>query len=186
MALVKFFKVATLPGTLQPDSLYFVQNGTYAESYVTDSSGTAKSIGNTAMINALATSLINAALADLNTLQIASTIAERDALTRGRNFMVLVTDATGDPSVSSGAALYAYSEGSDAFTKVAEYESMDVTLQWANIQGRPSSSVAAIDTAVSQAHTHANKANLDKIGEDAEGMTYNGNPVQSRWNTLNW
>ncbi|MFG9650985.1 hypothetical protein ACEP3U_22040 [Pseudomonas aeruginosa] len=39
MAQIQFFKVATLPGTLQPDSFYFVENGNYSESYLTNSAG---------------------------------------------------------------------------------------------------------------------------------------------------
>lgn len=50
---VKFFKVTTLPAELQPDALYFVQNDNYAESYLTDQNGVAKSVGNSVMINAL-------------------------------------------------------------------------------------------------------------------------------------
>lgn len=61
MAQIRFFKVATLPGTLEPDSFYFVENGSYSESYLTNSAGVARSIGNSTMINAL----INEALSSL-------------------------------------------------------------------------------------------------------------------------
>lgn len=50
MADVKFFKVSVLPQVLVPDSFYYVENGNYAESYLTDDSGVAKKIGNTVMI----------------------------------------------------------------------------------------------------------------------------------------
>lgn len=186
MAIVKFFKVTTLPVTLVADAFYYVENGTYAESYLTDNEGQARSIGNSAMINALAGAAITAALVDYNALQIADTIAARDLLPRGRNFLVLVIDATADTTVTTGSALYAYRESDDSFLKVSEYESLDVVIQWANIQGKPTSSPAHIDEAVTLRHTHANKAQLDKIGEDAEGLTYDGQPVASRWATLNW
>jgi len=48
------------------------------------------------------------------------------------------------------------------------------TVDWANINDKPSSTVAAIDDAVSKA-THTNRAVLDKLGEDANGRpTYDG------------
>lgn len=50
MADVKFFKVTVLPQVLVPNSFYYVENGNYAESYLTDDSGVAKKIGNTVMI----------------------------------------------------------------------------------------------------------------------------------------
>lgn len=47
---VKFFKVTALPVSLVADALYFVENVDYAEAYLTDSSGVAKKLGNTSMI----------------------------------------------------------------------------------------------------------------------------------------
>lgn len=59
MAVVKFYKVTSLPATLTPNSFYYVENGEYAEAYLTDDSGVAKKMGNTQMIQAL-TQNINA------------------------------------------------------------------------------------------------------------------------------
>lgn len=50
---VKFYKVTELPVTLVADAFYYVENGDYAEAYLTDSQGVAKKIGNTAMIEDL-------------------------------------------------------------------------------------------------------------------------------------
>lgn len=180
--LLKFHQVTSLPMTLNPDSFYFVLNGTIAEGYLTDNSGVAKSIGNTSMIQAI----VNSSLADFNTVEIVVDIAARDALTLTRNAMVLVLDATADMSVASGAALYAYKESNDTFTKIAEYESMDVTVTWASISGKPTSTPSQIDTAVNNSHTHSNLTQLNKVGEDANGdLTYNGASV-GVWNTNNW
>lgn len=94
-----------------------------------------------------------------------------------------VADATGDTTVAAGAAMYFYNKTADTYTKVAEYESMDVTVTWASISGKPSSSPSAIDDAVSKVHTHSNKAVLDKWSEDASGNPlYNSSLVQSMWN----
>lgn len=186
MARIRFNKVAQLPAQLQADSFYFVENGTYAESYVTNSAGVARAIGNTAMISALIASQVSAQLADFSSLQIVADIAARDALPKRANFLVLVVNATADATVKSGAAMYAYNKAAGAFSKVSEYESMDVILQWASIVGGPSSSPAQIDAAVAQSHTHANKATLDKVGEDADGLLFGGSSVDPRWATLNW
>ncbi|WP_312669739.1 hypothetical protein [Stutzerimonas nitrititolerans] len=188
MAQVKFYKVSTLPGSLEANAFYFVENGNYAESYLTNSAGVAKAVGNTAMISAL----IDAALANwsgaASTVSIVADIAARDALitTLDANAMILVVDATGDATVGAGSALYAYAADTETIYKIAEYESMDVVLQWSDLQGRPTSTPAQIDNAVSMAHSHANKATLDELGEDAEGLTFKGQGVSSRWATNNW
>ena len=182
MAKTKFFKLTSLPQTLVPNAFYFIENGTVAESYVTNGSGVAKAIGNTAMI----TGLINQAISATNSFEIVSTIAERNSLTLNRNTMVLVTNATGDTSVTSGSALYVWNNANSSWSKVAEYESMDVVINWGNIQGKPNSSPTSIDLAVANSHTHTNKVQLDKIGEDADGdITYNGDAVQ-KWSQNNW
>lgn len=190
VAALKFFKVTSLPGTLLADAFYLVSNGSFAESYVTDSAGAAKSIGNSAMITSVASSALASAMAGYNAMEIVATIAARNALAASlnRNVLVLVQDATGDGSVASGAALYAFNNSNDTWVKVSEYESLDVTLQWSAIQGRPTSTTAQIDSAVSQAHSHSNKVYLDKIGETGGNMTYNGAPIggSSEWNTTNW
>lgn len=186
---IRFNKVSVLPSTLEKDSFYYVENGTYAESYLTDSNGVAKSVGNSAMINAL----IAAALADWETaedsVQIVPDIAARDALAAAadRNLMILVVDATGDPTVGAGSALYAYDFTTTTMYKIAEYESMDVTLNWVDIVGRPTSTPAQIDSAVAQSHAHTNKAVLDQFSENAQQQPlFRGQPIKSQWDTLNW
>jgi hypothetical protein len=191
MAQVKFFRVATLPGTLEANSFYYVGgSGPYAESYVTDSSGAAKAIGNSVMINAL----IDAKLEDLtiNTASVVADITARDALTASAtsNLMILVLDATGDSTVDAGAALYIWDNDTTTIHKIAEYESIDLEFTWAALTGKPSSDVADIDEAVSQRHTHSNKSTLDLIGQDDDTMTFNGEPVSGTgaptWGTTDW
>ena len=41
MPAIKFHKVAALPGALEADAVYFVQNNTFAETYLTNSAGVA-------------------------------------------------------------------------------------------------------------------------------------------------
>lgn len=191
MATLNFYKLTSLPGSLVADSLYFILNGNVTEAYLTDSTGAAKGIGNTSMISSIVSSQISTALAGYNAMEIVATIAARNTLaaTLNRNVLVLVTDATGDATVATGAALYAFNNTGDTWAKISEFESMDVTLAWASIQNRPASTVSQIDAAVSQSHSHSNKTFLDKIGETGGALTYNGTAVgggATSWTTLNW
>jgi len=181
MAEVAFHKVASLPGTLAANAFYLVENGEYAETYVTDSTGEARAVGNTAMIQALAPVT--------DTLLIVADIAARDALSPDRNVFVLVQDAADDVTVSSGAALYVWDNVAEAWVKVTEYESLDVTVGWSDISGRPSSPVADIDDAVTKRHAHANLSTLNGLSDSGGQLLYGGNPVDSRkidWGTVNW
>lgn len=183
MAAVKFYKVTSLPGTPVANAIYFVQNGDYAETYVTDSSGVAKGVGNTDMIE----EIVTAQLSGFNNIQVVADISARDAMSLSGNALVLVTDATGDWTVASGAAMYFYRQSNDSFTKVTEYESMDVSLTWSAISGKPSSSAANIDAAVSASHTHSNITTLNKWGESGGLPAYDGAVITSAdWTTNNW
>jgi len=187
--VLKFYKVTTLPWTLTANSVYFVQNWSYAETYITDSSWVWKMVGNSTMINNLISSAINTALADYNMLQIVADITARNVLASWstRNLLILVTDATWDATVSSWSALYSYNESNSQFTKLSEYESLDATISWANIQDKPTSSVANIDDAVTKKHSHTNKTQIDKIWEDVNwNMTYNWANIDPVLVTSNW
>lgn len=181
---IEFYKVTSLPGELEPSAFYFVENGTFAESYLTDSEGVARAIGNTAMIEAVVS-----AMGGLAQITLAADITARDALDLEANALVLVTDASADTSVDSGAALYFYDSVGDAWTKVAEYESMDFTVTWASISGKPSSSVSDIDDAVTKKHAHSNLTVLNSLSDSGGALQYGGNPVDSReidWSAVNW
>lgn len=188
MALIKFYKVNTLPGVLEGDAFYYVSNGEVAESYLTNSAGIAKSVGNTAMINKLIQEALESLAVQGNAVEIAPNIASRDAMIvdATTNLLILVVDASADPTVNAGSALYAFSFSAQTTYKVAEYESMDVVLQWSNIVGRPTSTVAQIDSAVSQAHAHTNKAVIDRLSDVEGQLQYNGAPLTTNWTTQNW
>ena len=186
---IKFFKETTLPATPVADAVYFIPNADPAlvEIYVTSSAGVPRHVINKAEIQ----SLITAAIQANNELIIVDTIAARDALTLTVARYVLVKSAIGDPTVTSGAATYLFdpagSTPATKWTKVSEAESLDIQLTWAALIGKPSSTVAQIDAAVAAAHSHANKASIDKIGQDAGGnLTYNGQLPSAGWNTTGW
>ena len=184
---VNFYAVIALPEPLEPNSFYYVDNGAVAESYLTDSAGNAKSVGNTAMINQLITAAL-AAWEGANGMPIVADIAARDALFAAAkaSMLALVIDASADQTVESGSALYAYDFGSSIVYKVAEYESMDFVIQWASIQGKPTSTVTQIDDAVGKAHTHNNKAVLDKFTEAGGELLYGGEGIATQWVSKDW
>jgi len=174
MATFSIFKETALPGTLVPNGIYLITSAdpNFLEIYVSDNAGVAtRRMPTTADTQ----SLINSAIAGLSAIEVVADIPARDALAPTQNVQVLVLDASADATVTSGAATYIWDNANTVWVKISEAESMDVVLNWANIIGGPTSSPAAIDAAVSASHTHANKTQLDKIGEDGDGFeTYNG------------
>ena len=105
-----------------------------------------------------------------------SDIAARDADTSSGMF-AFVKDASADPSVNTGFAIY-YRKA-NGWKKIFEEEAMDrdmaelLTIQWAQVVGRPESAPEQIDNAVQLAHEHANKELLDKLGLVEDHLTYN-------------
>lgn len=186
MATFKIFRETTLPGTLQPYAMYVVAPASkpdYIELYVTNAAGTAT---RRLLTQADIQGLIDASLTAISQIQIVANIAARDALAPTTTLYVYVQDATGDATVASGGATYLYNVAGAAWVKISEAESMDVSLNWADLVGRPSSAVADIDDAVAKRHTHANKTELDKIGEAGGELTYNGAQVKTEWGSTGW
>ena len=186
MPAIKIHKTTTLPGTLEGHSIYLVAPAAkpnYVEMYVTNADATAvrRIITEQDVINLIA------ANSSGGSIQIVADIAARNALTPVNGQLVYVLNATGDPTVASGAASYLWKADTSEWIKLTEFESMDVIVRWSNIQGAPTSSPSAIDTAVANSHTHANKTELDKIGEDGNGnFIYNGQPPRARLETAGW
>lgn len=106
----------------------------------------------------------------ISSIKLVSTIAERDSLTLDKDTLVLVIDATEDPTVDSGGAGYLYIYGDGVYAKFFETEGLDIELLWDNIIGRPLSSPEDIDNTVSLKHEHSNKAVLDKLSVNEIGQ----------------
>lgn len=134
------------------------------------------------------TSLLNPAIMAIHT-EFATTTellaASVNDIAEGQ--IVMVTDATGDQTVTSGWAIYRRKTGTDALNtldswqKIAEAESIDVVLKWENVVGRPTSTVTDIDDAVAKKHEHANKAVLDELTnsgtDEAPVLSFKGNAL---------
>lgn len=184
----KLTAVPSLP--CAPNAVFFVaptSKPNYVEIYVSNSAGTAlKRLLTDADIQAL----IDASISGLaGEMPIVADIAARNALSPTKNTQVLVLDATGDSTVASGAATYLYRVSTTSWIKLSEAESLDLILQWANIQGKPTSSPSAIDTAVGNSHAHnGNLTQLNKIGENADGLfTYSNALPKIGWEgTIAW
>ena len=185
MANFRAEKVLALPGSLTANTVYFVADADadLMELYVSSHDGSsARRVPTMADINTAITDAISAP----NGIIVVQDITARDDLGYALpSKMVLVVDATGDGSVLSGAATYV-NDGNN-WIKIAEHESLDVTLEWASIQNGPTSSVAEIDQAVANSHTHANKGVLDNLTFNEEaGLLYSTVPVSTQFSTLAW
>ena len=183
---MKVHKVNTLPGSLEASALYLVKSAETGlfDLYVSSKDGLeARHIISKAEIQ----SMVNTAVAGASNIFVVADITARDALAPTVVTQAIVVDATGDTTVKSGSATYVYNPVGTAWQKIAEHESMDVVLQWANIQGRPTSSVAEIDDAVGKKHSHANAATLDKLGQDVDGqLTYEGKNLHVYLSSDQW
>lgn len=174
MTAYKIYKETSVPGVLAANAIYLIAPAGKPgrlEIYATDSGGTAT---RQTLSESEVQAMIDAATGGGSTT-FADTITARDALSPEDGEQVLVLDASGDATVASGSALYVWRQSNTSWIKLTEYESMDVTVSWADVQGRPTSTVANIDDAVTKRHSHANKSELDKVGQDGGGNpTYNG------------
>jgi hypothetical protein len=207
MTQLRISKVQTLPATFDPSTIYLVVDTSVTDGlamYVSDSAGSyAKHIPTFTEYSALIDAKVAAGVAQVSTLKVVNTIAERNNLPIPATSMALVLDATGDGTVASGSASYVWTT-SLGWVKIAEHESMDLSFDWSGITGRPTStpaqldaavasghshgsSMAAIDAAVTASHGHVNKTTLDAISDTGDGMLkYNGVYIAPMYVTEQW
>lgn len=163
---IRFAKVTEIPVPVEPNMIYAVtepQSGLmtlWMSNYF--GSGTRMLPSGYHVLQ-----MVNEAINQFNNIQVVDTYDQLASFTNKLN-VVLVRDATLDPSVNSGSALYLYNKPEARWIKVTEFESMDVVYRWEDIQGKPVSSAANIDSMVFQRHSHDNLEQLSKIGEDAD------------------
>lgn len=184
MNKITHHRYTAIPPQWVNDSInYIAVSPGIMEVYVVDSAGAVRRIFNEADVQIL----IDSAIAAAGGVSEVADIAARDALTPSGVVQVYVTDAAADATVDSGGAFYLYRPNSQTWIKTGEDESLDLVLNYDTLQGRPSSSAAAIDLAVGASHSHANLTQLNQIGQDADGcLTYDGDPVGPNWATEEW
>lgn len=152
---ISFYRKTTAPSAGQwvNDSIYLIQKtaGVDADLYFVNSSGTPFNLGNAAFflarlneqkgqVNGVATldgsGKIPASqlptIATASELIIEAVYADliANSPSYGANRIVLVKDASGDPNTTSGAALYVWDEGNSTIERIAEFESLDVSLSF--------------------------------------------------------
>lgn len=182
---LKIYRETALPGTPVADAIYIVAPAAkpnHIELYVTNSAAQIRRIINEADI----TALINTAVANMTEITVVDDIAARNALAPTTTKYVYVKNATADATVASGGATYLYDVATTSWVKISEAESLDISVTWSSLAGKPTSTPAAIDAAVTASHTHANKTQLDKIGEANGELTFDGSPVNLHWTSTNW
>jgi len=180
-------KVLALPATLAPNTVYFVADADDADLikvYVSTNDGLqARRVPTMTDIVASINDIVTSA----NSVEVTGLYADLSGVdfnVNGPTKMVLVLDATGDTSVSSGAATYVNHSGN--WIKIAEHESQDLVLQWSAIQGRPTSSATAIDDAVAASHSHSNASVLELLTDNAGVLMYDGTPVATQFGAAEW
>lgn len=152
MSGIKPYIVNTLPTTFSPSGMYFVKGATHADKFklylATVDGASVRRLPTADDV----TDEIAAAITMLSAIEYAETIAARDLMNPPANTLVYVANATGDATVAVGGATYFYVHATDTFVKVSEAESMDLSITWTALTGKPTSTPAAIDDAVSKAH----------------------------------
>lgn len=179
-------RVLALPEVLAPSTMYIVRddNEHHVELHFTDA------LGETLRHLPTRTEILDIVVkqaGDLVTTEYASDIDARNALTFVRNAMCFVADASADPTVGTGSAMYYYVASTQTWVKVSEFESLDIRLVWNAIEGRPVSAVGDIDDAVDKRHAHDNKVVLDNLGEDVDGnLLYRGRVPKAALSKAEW
>lgn len=175
MAGIKPYILDALPGTYEASAMYMIKDASrinYFSIYLANNTGTA--VRRLPSIQDV-TDEIASAVSGASSILFAADITDRDALALDTNALVYVQDAAADPNVTAGAALYFYQFSTTTFHRAAEMESMDLQLNWANLQNKPSSAVADIDDAVSKRHPHTNMTTLNALSLDGNGnLVVNG------------
>jgi hypothetical protein len=184
--MIQFAKVTVLPATLVANTVYLVGAGAADELrlYMTNSTGTAsRHIVDKSEIQTMITNTVTG----YGNAVVTADIAARDALTPTMVQIAVVQDATGDPTVATGAATYVYDPVADSWMKIAEHSVIDLVPTWAALQDKPTSTVAAIDDAVAKVHVHANKVQLDEISEDVgQNLMFRGLYPRARLEVADW
>jgi len=176
MDQITIVRVPSLPAEQDrtPSTIYITQSATpgLAEMYFT---GNVASTVLRGLTKQDVTNAVNEAVQDFADIKFVQNIAERNAINWTHSGMVLVLDATGDPTVHAGSAAYLYQFSTQQFTKFYEFESLDINLAWDNVEGRPNSTPGQIDDAVAKSHMHNNLDTLELYGKDgSDNPTFNG------------
>ncbi len=182
MAILNIHRVNELPTALEAHALYVLRKQEFgrAELIFTSAEGVTYPILDTASVQNIVGNAINGT----SSITIMQTIAERDEYVFAGDSAVYVVDATGDPEVLTGSALYFYKKETNTFVLIicAKHTS------WSDALGKPVSTPDQIDEAVEKMHIHENNEVLSNLTEGEDGtLYYKGAPVSDiRMATIDW
>lgn len=168
-------RVNAVPASPAPNTLYITKD-TKGRAVLTFIGNTAASRAST-LTTADVQTLISEALANAGAVYAVDTLAALQAIVPTTNSVGFVRNpiAPGDP------VSYVYDLAK------AGWKPSQAPAKWADIVGRPASSAAQIDAAVTASHTHTNMAVLDKLGQSVAGkLTYNGSDVSEVGFASDW
>jgi hypothetical protein len=115
---------------------------------------------------------------DLTDLKTVSTYVARDSLTLHKNSLVLVGDASGDPNINTGYAVYFWDNNTSTWTLTYASEDEGISVDFSMLGF--ASTAAQIDTAASWEHTHGNTVLIDNIQTNpvTNNLVYNNIELQ--------
>lgn len=173
-------RVNVLPETREADTMYVVKApGATEAQLVFVGSDITQQVG---IIDRISIEqLIEEAVEGVTSVYFRDTYALMLSAKPTANGLVYVLDTTGDPLGNGASAVYLYNKQTDAFQRFPNMGGGGVTptdVTWAQILGKPVSTPAQLDKAVTDSHIHSNKLVLDRLTEDAQQkLTFRGLPV---------
>lgn len=196
MSALRILRASSLPATpalREKNCMYLVKQPgkTTFDMYVVDAAGNAFSGFTSERLTEVIAEYSNTT----RETESVANIAARNALVNPGNRLIFVDDATGDPTVEYGSAMYFYKASTASYVKVWAADGSagggsggsGGNVQWSDIIGAPNVSVAGLEQAVANSHTHANKDVLDKLSVVGGELHYNGAKVASvSMGATNW
>lgn len=180
-------RLDALPSTLAANTMYVIRESGGTRVRLTFTGNDPSKVASTIGVNDV-NSIITTALESFTSIYVFATYADMLTARPTANVLGFVKDARGDVNVSTPTATYVYEASANKWhLSSAAQGGGSQTVNWSEIIGRPSASVASIDLAASQTHTHTNMSVLNLMGVNAAGkLTYNGVQVSDINFSSNW
>lgn len=186
---LSFAKVLTLPATPVANCFYMTPDATSGlRLTVSDAVGR---VYRSTMRETTIDSEIVRMVARANELKVVATYTDLtnsafSDSTFNRNQIYYVLDASGDPSVVSGPAMYILDWTTGTVHKIAEGVAENFSPDWTTVLGRPASEIVDIDDAVTKRHSHANLAELNSVTVDGDQVLVSGTALRPAVRTAIW
>lgn len=180
-------RVSTLPSDKQVNTLYIERVAGTTEAQLTFVGDTPDSIATTYGKYAAGIDIAEAVGKATAVFVFSDVESMRGSQGPSKDAIAFVKDASGDEVVTGVSAVYFYEAASATWLLAMNGDGSETSTNWDDIVGRPLASATAIDSAVTESHTHENKQVLDLIGVNTENtLTYNGKEVSSVTFTSDW